>query len=61
MSDMGGAMGMCIGASFLTAIELVEFFTDLILLSVRKGLKSEKHKKHTHPESKELEARQANT
>ena len=57
MSDMGGAMGMCIGASILTAIELVEFFTDLILLSLGKTLKSEKHRKHTHPESKELESR----
>ena len=51
MSDMGGAMGMCIGASFITAVEFIEFFTDLILLLVTKGLKSGKHKKHAHPES----------
>ena len=51
MSDMGGAMGMCIGASFITAVEFIEFFTDLILLLVTKGLKSGKHKKHAHAES----------
>ena len=52
MSDMGGSMGMCIGASFITAVEFVELLTDLIVLYLTKGLKSEKHKNHTHPESR---------
>ena len=45
MSDMGGAMGMCIGASFITAVEFVELFTDLIVLFLTKVFKSKKHKK----------------
>ena len=33
---MGGAMGMCIGASFITAIEFIELFTDLFILLLAK-------------------------
>ena len=32
MSDLGGAMGMCIGASFITAMEFVELFVDFAVL-----------------------------
>ena len=47
MSDLGGAMGMCLGASFITAMEFVELFTDLGVLFLAKCAGSNKNNKAT--------------
>ncbi len=36
MSDMGGAMGMCLGFSFITVLEFVELFADCVVLLLAK-------------------------
>ncbi len=56
MSDLGGAMGMTIGASFLTAVEFIELLTDLILLMVVKVTKTEKQVHNTNKNLSRLDS-----
>ena len=49
MSDMGGAMGMCIGASFVTAMEFVELLADLLVLFCTKSVKTRNSRASVNP------------
>ena len=50
LSDVGGALGLLLGATLLTCFEIVEFFGDITIRAVVVKIKSRSRDKHVTPQ-----------